>query len=242
MRHADHDLLHAERAAALDDLLQRRDHRLAAIEAEALGAGKLQVAEFLEAFGFGELVEDGALALAGEADLLVATLDALLHPGLLRWIGDVHELDAERLAIGAAQDREHLADGREFEAEHLVEEDRAVEIGLGEAVGSRIELRFGLLGLKPERIEVRMEVAADAVGADQHQRADRISRRLLYVGRRDLGALGLSLAPDLVAERFLDRTPVAGQRGQEFAVGADQTAAAARTDLRRSSRHRNGRP
>ena len=28
MRHADDDLLHAERAAALDDLLERRDHRL----------------------------------------------------------------------------------------------------------------------------------------------------------------------------------------------------------------------
>jgi hypothetical protein len=35
--HAQHDLLHAEIAAALDDLLERRDQRLAAIEAEALG-------------------------------------------------------------------------------------------------------------------------------------------------------------------------------------------------------------
>src|SRR5215212_11511671 len=35
--HAEHDFFDAERAAALDDLLQRRDHRLAAVEAEALG-------------------------------------------------------------------------------------------------------------------------------------------------------------------------------------------------------------
>ena len=67
MRHADDDLAHAERAAALDDLLQRRDHRFAAVEAEALGAGEFQVAEFFEAFGLDQLVEDGALALAGEA-------------------------------------------------------------------------------------------------------------------------------------------------------------------------------
>ena len=63
MRHAEHDLLHAERAAALDDLLQRRDHRFAAVEAEALGAGEFEVAEFLEALGLDQLVEDGALAL-----------------------------------------------------------------------------------------------------------------------------------------------------------------------------------
>ena len=73
----------------------------AAVEAEALGAGVLDVEEFLEAFGLDQLVEDRALALAGEGDLLVRAFDALLDPGLLRRIGDVHELDAERLAIGA---------------------------------------------------------------------------------------------------------------------------------------------
>ena len=80
MRHADHDFLHAEIAAALDDLLQRGDQRLGAVEAEALGAGELDVAELLEAFGLDQLVEDGAAALAGEADLLVRPLDALLDP------------------------------------------------------------------------------------------------------------------------------------------------------------------
>src|SRR5436305_14786928 len=47
VRHAEHDLLHAERAAALDDLLKRRDHRFAAIKAEPLGGGELEVAELL---------------------------------------------------------------------------------------------------------------------------------------------------------------------------------------------------
>src|SRR6185436_20616177 len=71
MRHAEHDLLHALIASALDDLFERRDQRLAAVEAEALGAGELGVAEFLEAFGLNELVEDRALALAREGDFLV---------------------------------------------------------------------------------------------------------------------------------------------------------------------------
>ena len=83
MRHAEHDLLHAEIAAALDDLLQRRDQRLRPVEPEALGAGELDVAEFLEALGLDQLVEDRALALAGEGDLLVGAFDALLDPLLL---------------------------------------------------------------------------------------------------------------------------------------------------------------
>src|SRR6266576_3659715 len=105
MRHAEHDLFDAEIAAALDDLLERRNQRLAAVEAEALGAGELGVAELLEAFGLDQLVEDRALAFAREGDLLVGALDALLDPALLLRVRDVHELDAERLAVGTLADR-----------------------------------------------------------------------------------------------------------------------------------------
>ena len=87
MRHAEHDFLHAEIAAALDDLLERRNQRFAAVETEALGAGEFEIAEFLEAFGLDQLHQDGAPAFAGEADFLVRPLDALLDPGLSarRW-------------------------------------------------------------------------------------------------------------------------------------------------------------
>ena len=57
MGHAERDLLQAELAAALDDLLERRDHRLGAVEAEALGAGIFDVEEFLEAFGLDQLAD-----------------------------------------------------------------------------------------------------------------------------------------------------------------------------------------
>ena len=107
--------------------------------------------------------------------------DALLDPGFLRRVGDVHELDAERLAVGAPQDRENLAQGRELEAEHLVEEDRAVHVGFAEAVGARIEVGLVVARLEPERIEIGVEMAARPIGADQHQRMNRIARRLLHV-------------------------------------------------------------
>ena len=63
-----HDLLHAELAAALDDLLQRRDQRFAAVQAEALGADEFDVEELLEAFGLDQLVEDRLLAFGREGD------------------------------------------------------------------------------------------------------------------------------------------------------------------------------
>src|SRR5437879_9105262 len=163
MRHAQNDLLHAEIAAALDDLLQRRDQRFSAVEAKALGAGELEVAEFLKTFGLDQLVQDRATALAGETDFLVRPLDTLLDPGLLRGVRDVHELDAKRLAVGAFADRNDLAKRAVFEAEHVIEEALAVEIGFGEAVGARIELFAIALRVDAERIELGVEMTAHAV-------------------------------------------------------------------------------
>ena len=218
VRHADDDLAHAERAAALDDLLQRRDHRFAAVEAEALGAGEFQVAEFFKAFGFDQLVEDGALAFAGERDLLVRPFDALLDPAFLGAVGDVQKFDAERLAIGAPQDGDDLADGAEFEPEHLVEKDRTVEIGFAEAVGARIELLFVLDRLEPERIEIGVEMAARPIGADQHQRPYRVARRPFDVGGGKLDAAALRLRLDLDADAVADLGPVAVERRDEIAA------------------------
>src|SRR5689334_20818652 len=171
MRHANDDLAHAERAAALDDLLQRRDHGLAAVEAEALGPGEFHVAELLEAFGFDELVENGALALAREGDFLIRSLDALLDPALLRGIGNVEEFDAKRLTIGSAQDGDDLADGAELEPEHMIEKNPPVEIGFAKTVRARIELCLVLRRLEPERIEIGVEMPARPVGANEIGRA-----------------------------------------------------------------------
>ena len=93
-------------------------------------------------------------------------------------IGDVHELDAERLAVGALQDRDDLAQRAVFETDDVIEEDLAIVVGIGEAVGARIELLVILLAFDAQRIEIGVEVAAHAVGADQHQGAHRIAGRL----------------------------------------------------------------
>src|SRR5579871_5063522 len=182
MRHADHDFLHAEIAAALDDLLQRRNQGFSAVKTKALGAGELDVAEFFETFGLDELVEDSAPSLAGEGDLLVRPLDTLLDPGFLRGVRDVHEFDAEGLTVGALADRNDLTQSPVFKAEHVIEEDLAVEVSLRKAVRARIELFAIARRFDAKRIELGVEMTAHPVGADQHQRAHRVARRLMDIG------------------------------------------------------------
>src|SRR3546814_8222220 len=114
MRHADDHVLEAELAAALQDLLEGRDHRLAAVEAEALGAGVLLVEELLEDLGGGQPLQDGPLAVDREIGLVADGLDALLYPGLLGRVLDVHELDADRPAVGGAH---HLDRSEEHTSE-----------------------------------------------------------------------------------------------------------------------------
>ena len=216
MGHAQHDLLHAQRAAALDDLLEGRDHGLAAVKAETLGAGEAQIAEPLEAFGLHELGEDGALALAGEGDGLVRSLDALLHPGLFDGVGHMHEFEGDGVAIGAVQDRQHLGDGREFQAQHMIDEDLAIIILGREAIAGGMQFLVILAGLHAQRIELGLEVAAHAEGADHHEGAHAVAGGALDVGGGDLGALGLTLGLQLVADDLLHIAPIAIESGDRL--------------------------
>ena len=201
--HADHYFVAAEGSAALDDLLHGRDHGFGAVEAEPLGAGEALVQEALQAFRLDQLLQDGDLALLGEGDLLVLAFDPLLDPGLLLRIGDVHVLHAEVAAVGAPDDGQNLAQGRGFETQHVVEEDRAVVVLTCEAVVGRIE--FGVVGLRldAEGVEVGLQMPTDAEGADHHDRADAVEgggADLVGGGRRlllgdDLSELGLHGGP-----------------------------------------------
>ena len=216
MRHADHDLLYAQVAAALDDLLKRRDQRFGAVQAEALGAGEFEVAEFLEAFGFDQFHQNGAAAFAGETDFLVRPLDALLNPALLRGVADVHELDAEGLAIGALADRHDFTQRGVFHAEHVIEEDLAVEIAVHEPVGARVQFLAIAGRLDPERIELGVKVPPHPVGPDQHQSSHRIARRLMHIGRGQLCAFRLRFRRYPGAEGFFDFGPVAVESGGQL--------------------------
>jgi hypothetical protein len=97
--HADHDLLHALLAGALDQLVHRGDEALAAFQREALLAHVLGVQEALEALGRGQAVEDVLLLLGLNCGLLRIGLQLLLPPALAALVADVHELGADGAAV-----------------------------------------------------------------------------------------------------------------------------------------------
>ncbi len=227
MGHAENNLLETFLAAALDDLLERRDQRFTAVEAEALGALVLDVDELFEALGLDQLLKDRLLAVRREFDALAGAFDALLDPGLFFGIGDVHELDAKRRAIGALQDVEHLRDRGVFQTQHVVDEDLAAVIGFGEAIGRRRELVVVLdRGGETKRVKLGMQVTAHAIGADHHDGANRIARCLQHFGfghglaGRSGGGFGLGL--NLLFDSLLDHAPVTIERIDEIAAFGDR--------------------
>ena len=126
---------------------------------------------------------------------------------------------------------------RELEAEHVVDEDRPVEVGLGEAVGAGRSSVVVVALLEAERVEVGVEMAAHAVGADHHQGADRIARRLQDARRRVTAtpsgrALALTLSPTLVS--IGPQLPSSAATSSPF--GASGQSAAPSTGRARSSR------
>ena len=182
MRHAEHELADAELAAIFDHRLERRDHGLAAVKAEALGADIFAGEEFLPLLRLHDLGEDGLLALGGEADLRLAPFHPFLQEAPLLQVVDVHIFEAEMAAIIAPEDLDELAHRRLLEAERAAEPDLAVQGRAREAVKFGSKLGGHLALGEAERIEVGGEMAAHPVGADQHHRVDRIPGGLLDLG------------------------------------------------------------
>src|SRR5262245_4873032 len=166
MRHADDDLLQPELAAALDHLFQRRHHRFAAVEPKPFCSSVFHVEEALENLRLDQLLENRLLAFRREADGIFGELDALLDPGPLLGIGDVHVFGADMLTVAALEDFEHLAERAELKPKGTAEIDLAVIVGLGEAVGPGPQLGMLLAGGKLKRIELGEEMAASAKVTD----------------------------------------------------------------------------
>ena len=66
--------------------------------------------------------------------------NTLLNPRLLVRVLDVSEFDTDGAAVGFLQDGDDLADGRRFQAEHVVDEDLPVHVLFRKPIGLRIEL------------------------------------------------------------------------------------------------------
>ena len=102
VRHADHELLDADRGRRLDQRVEHRDQGGSALEREALLPRIAHVQEFLEAVGRQDLAQDARALIGREHRVVVARLHLLLQPLAALEVGDRHVLDADRAAVGLA--------------------------------------------------------------------------------------------------------------------------------------------
>ena len=218
MGHAQHDFLYAQLAAALDDLLQRRDGGFAAVQAETFGADKTVGGEFLEAFGFDQFVQDRLLAFGRELDVLVLPFDAALQPVFLLGIVDMHEFIADAAAIGPLEQIHHLARRGGVHAHDAGDIDGLVHLRFMEAIEGRVQLRMRRVRRDPQRIEVGFKMTDDAEGAHQLNGADGIERGGAHAFAVCWGGCGRRA----FFRRRLGSRRLAGQRQGDVVLGQDR--------------------
>ena len=180
MGHADRDFGDAVAAAIFDDAFERGDGAFAAVEAEALRPDIFLGEEFFPLLAVDDLLEDGLLAVLGEADLGLLALHPLLEKAALLKVVDVHIFEADGAAIVCLEHGHEFAHGRLVEAHRAAEPDPAIEIGIGEAVVGGREVGGQVAVGEAERVELGGEVAAYSIGADQHHRADAVLGGVAY--------------------------------------------------------------
>ncbi len=103
MSHADHYFMDVGVGAALEQLIEDCECRFAAFEGEAFGTDEAHVEELFKEFSLENTFEDTAASGLIEGSVIDGWLHAVLQPGLLFGVLDVHVLDANLVAIGAAE-------------------------------------------------------------------------------------------------------------------------------------------
>ena len=194
MGHADHGLLHARARGVVEDAVQQRDERLAALQREALVADVLRVQEALEALRLHQLLQDapagrrrpGRLRLRVDS---IRSCSQSLRSGSAMYMYSTPMV----AAVGVAQDLQDLAQRRAVLAGQAVGDELAVQVPQREAVGGGVQVRVRR-ARGVEGIEVGHQVAAHAVGVDELQDA-RLLLDLLVAARGPEEARGRRRSP-----------------------------------------------
>ena len=122
--------------------------------------------ELLQNYRVGEERQNASLFRDGNLETILGPLHPLLEPVLRLDVVDVHELDADRAAVGVPQALEDFS-----EREGLGSVDRAarkapIHVVVRQVVIFRIEFGDRWHG-HPERVDLRAHVTADAVRANE---------------------------------------------------------------------------
>ena len=170
--HADDDLVEAVVGCGVEQAVQGHDEGLPSLEAEALLAHVLGLQEGLEGLGLLQLGEDPTALLVG--DVLPVALEALLPPGALGRVLDVHVLHAHGAAVGVAQHLEDLAQGGPIAPAQPPGGEGAVQVPQAQPVGGDVQVGVAAQAVG-ERVVVGGQVAALTVGVDELGHARRLA-------------------------------------------------------------------
>ena len=166
MGHAEGELLHVVGRALLDQLVEQRNERFAAVKAEPLLRRVARVEKSLEGICFAELTEDVHLLVAVDRRAIAHRFHALGKPVSLLGVLNVHELDADVPAVGVVEQLDDVAQLRRVLQRQIAGIELSVEIRLGQLVCLKLQT-VGCGALGSQRVECRREVTGVAISVDQ---------------------------------------------------------------------------
>ena len=183
MRHADDNLIHAHIAGRIQNRQQAGDHRIAALNAEALHAGIFHLHKFLEAFNFEQRTQNPFFLFRRKLRLATRFFHPRLNPLPLGKVLDVHIFHTHRAAIGLAQLRHDFIERRALTPQIATQVNRPRPIRRREPVGLRLQIIDHPRLLNAQRIKIRQQMPTYAIGANQLLRLERIHRFFLNLRR-----------------------------------------------------------
>ncbi len=166
MRHPHDHFFDAVFGSGVEELMERRDDGLDALEGESLLPLISGVEKGLEDLGIHELAEDPSLLLVRHLGLVEHGLHLLLEPTPDLPILDVDVLDADLAAVGFAKILDEFAQRDAFRPAEMTGVVDPIKVILAEAVGLEFENRVLQLA-RAEGIDIGDEVADIPVGEDE---------------------------------------------------------------------------
>ena len=211
--HTQHDVAYAMFRGALGQVVEQRNQAFGTLQREALRAEELLLHELFEQHRIRQALQRAHLFVARHLQAVLALLHAAQEPVDLAQVVDVHELHADRAAVGRAQLVKNFGQRHRARAKVAFGRETLLHVVGAEAVEGRIQL--GEVGpLLAERIDLRDHVAAHAIGAHQLIEALLTTRVYACCGAGQcLGRGRLRQVERLVArERFKVGAPVGRHR------------------------------
>ena len=135
--HSDNYFLDSGRRAGLEKRVENSDEGFASFKGEAFLADIAGVEKSFEGFGGNNFFEDAALLGGGEGGLVAVAFHAIAEPTADAEVHDVHEFDADVVAVGLFEEGENLAKGAWTAAAEGAGIKNGIEIGVGKAEGGK---------------------------------------------------------------------------------------------------------